>query len=156
MSNGDDGGAMSETTGGHRFRCSAAANPATVTRVRRQLSDWLHASPLAGDERVPDVLLAAYEAMLNVAEYAYPDSDSPASVMDVLAVLDTTGQTLVVTVTDHGRWVEHAADPDGVRARLRGRGIPLMKALASETSVDSTSAGTKVRLTWTGLALTPT
>jgi anti-sigma regulatory factor (Ser/Thr protein kinase) len=34
---------------------------------------------------------------------------------------------------------------------MRGRGIPLMEALADDVTIDRTPQGTRVTLTWTGL-----
>ena len=38
-----------------------------------------------------------------------------------------------------------------VQYALRGRGIPLMRALADQTRIDTSERGTQVRLTWANL-----
>jgi anti-sigma regulatory factor (Ser/Thr protein kinase) len=92
--------------------------------------------------------LAVNEAMANAAEYAYVMAERPGA-MHVLANYDGTAATLTVTVTDEGAWrsVEPAA-----RELRRGRGIPLMHALADHATVDSSSGGTRVSLEWSRVA----
>ena len=63
--------------------------------------------------------------------------------MHVLADYDGGTAVLTVTVTDEGAW--RIADPE-TRSISRGRGIPLMHALADRATIDSTPAGTRVRL----------
>ncbi|CAN5191601.1 ATP-binding protein [soil metagenome] len=127
-----------------------AADPATAARVRKELGTWLRARCTDG-ERVDDILLAVYEAFANAAEYAYLEH-AGAGTVDVLASLDADTDTLTVTVTDHGHWrqprIDDATDP---AHSLRGRGIPLMKALTTEASIRTSGLGTQVQLTWQGL-----
>ena len=49
-------------------------------------------------------------------------------------------------MADDGIW--RIAD----REKTRGRGIPLMRALADRATFDSTPAGTRVRLEWNQVA----
>jgi hypothetical protein len=65
--------------------------------------------------------------------------------MQVQATYDDGTATLAVTVTDHGAWRESDA---GAKQLRRGRGVPLMQALADRTTIDSSSRGTRVRLEW--------
>ena len=51
----------------------------------------------------------------------------------------------LVTVTDEGAWRIAEGDKKKI---ARGRGIPLMQALADRATIDSTPAGTRVRLEW--------
>ncbi|MCV7227908.1 ATP-binding protein [Mycolicibacterium komossense] len=124
----------------------AAADPMTAARVRTELGTWLR-TRFADDERVDDILLAVYEAFANAAEYAYLEHAAPGTV-DVLARIDPQANTLTVTVTDHGHWRQPRIDHTDPAHQLRGRGIPLMKALASEASIRTTGLGTQVQLTW--------
>jgi serine/threonine-protein kinase RsbW len=127
-----------------------SADPATAARVRVELGTWLRARSV-NDDRVDDILLAVYEAFANAAEYAYREQAAPGTV-DVEARLDDDADTLVVTVIDQGHWHKRrpmSADP---AHDLRGRGIPLMKALTSDASIRNTSDGTRVELTWRGLS----
>jgi anti-sigma regulatory factor (Ser/Thr protein kinase) len=128
----------------------AAADPTTAALVRAELGHWLRSSVVNHDERVDDILLAVYEAFANATEYAYLQHTAPGTV-DVHARLDTDADTLTVTVTDQGHWRPPQSEPGDPAHRLRGRGIPLMKALASDASIRTTVTGTEVCLTWRGL-----
>jgi serine/threonine-protein kinase RsbW len=69
--------------------------------------------------------------------------------MHVRALYDGSAATLTVTVTDEGVW--RHTDPASAGPR-RGRGIPLMHALADRATVDSSPAGTRVCLEWNQVA----
>jgi anti-sigma regulatory factor (Ser/Thr protein kinase) len=131
-------------------RVRVAADATSAARVRAELDGWLRAQVATDAARVSDVLLAVYEGLANAAEYAYLGCSRPGT-FDVHAHLDSCADELTVTVTDHGRWRTPSFDTTDPAQRVRGRGIPLMKALASDTSIRTTTAGTQVRLTWTGL-----
>jgi anti-sigma regulatory factor (Ser/Thr protein kinase) len=90
--------------------------------------------------------------MANAAEFAYVDAAQHGT-MDVRAAYDSDSDTLAVTVNDRGRWRQNVAESARVDARYlaRGRGIPLMRALADEAAIDRTPHGTHVTLTWTHL-----
>jgi serine/threonine-protein kinase RsbW len=155
MSSPDDAQNPGEAECRRRFaRVRVAADAASAARVRAELDGWLRAQVATDAARVNDVLLAVYEGLANAAEYAYLGCSTPGTV-DVHAHLDSCADVLTVTVTDHGRWQTPLLDPTNPAHRLRGRGIPLMKALASDTSIRTTTAGTQVHLTWTGLGLPP-
>jgi anti-sigma regulatory factor (Ser/Thr protein kinase) len=79
-------------------------------------------------------------------------ADRPGA-MHVLASYDGTAATLTVTVIDEGAW--RSVDPVATAPR-RGRGIPLMHALADHASVDSSAAGTRVSLEWNRIAAAQT
>ena len=64
--------------------------------------------------------------------------------MDVRAAYDPDSDTLAVTVNDHGRWRQHGSPAE----LARGRGIPLMRALADTARIDGPPHGTQVTLTW--------
>jgi serine/threonine-protein kinase RsbW len=128
----------------------AAADPMTAALVRTELGCWLRTGVATDEELVDDILLAVYEAFANAAEYAYLGHITPGTV-DVLARVDTDADTLTVIVTDRGRWRPTHSEPGDPARRLRGRGIPLMKALASDASIETTANGTEVSLTWRGL-----
>ncbi|BCO65323.1 hypothetical protein MINTM006_52730 [Mycobacterium intracellulare] len=65
------------------------------------------------------------------------------------AAYDRDADTLAVTVDDRGLWRQKA--PEQRQQQMRGRGIPLMEALADEAVIDRTPHGTRVTLTWTDL-----
>ncbi len=63
--------------------------------------------------------------------------------IDVEAVQDRAAATLTVTITDQGCWRE----PDPAKqGRARGHGIPLMRALADNVTIDTSALGTTVCL----------
>jgi serine/threonine-protein kinase RsbW len=125
----------------------ATADPTTAALLRAELGQWLRAGVAGDDEQIDDILLAVYEAFANAAEYAYLGHSVPGTV-DVLARVNA--DTLTVTVTDRGHWRPVQSEPGDPAHRLRGRGIPLMKALASDASIRTTAVGTVVTLTWRG------
>jgi serine/threonine-protein kinase RsbW len=90
--------------------------------------------------------LAVYEALANVAEYAYQNSDGVGTV-DLLALHDDAS-TLLVIVADRGRWRTATTAAD----RTRGRGIPLMQALTNHCSLHNSAHGSTVRLVWSDVA----
>jgi serine/threonine-protein kinase RsbW len=126
----------------------AVADPESAARIRREFSDWLRQYFALDETKVSDVVLAVNEAMANAAEYAYVAVGSPGT-MHVQAHYDWTAATLTVTVSDQGVW--RSTDP-GTTERRRGRGIPLMRALADRAIVDSSPAGTRVCLEWNRVA----
>ncbi|MGO8768010.1 ATP-binding protein [Mycobacterium sp.] len=131
-----------------RSRISADARSAA--RARAEFAGWLDRHFLLGAERFNDVLLAVNEPIANAAEFAYVDSLQRGT-MDLDATYDADSDTLAVTVNDHGRWRHKVPQPAGVQQQFRGRGIPLMQALADKLTIDRTPHGTHVTMTWTGL-----
>jgi len=125
-------------------RLDAVADPESAATIRREFSDWLQQHFTLGAMKACDVLLAVNEAMANAAEYAYLTAEHP-GVMQVQALYDGSAATLTVTVTDRGAWQSTGA---ATRESKRGRGIPLMNALADRATVDSSQEGTRVRLEW--------
>ena len=69
--------------------------------------------------------------------------------MHLLADYDRGTAVLTVTVTDDGAW--RIADTEK-KSNTRGRGIPLMRALADRATFDSSATGTRVRLEWNQIA----
>ena len=128
-----------------QFACmDAVADPESAAAIRRDFSDWVHEHFTLDMTTACDMVLAVNEAMANAAEYAYATAERP-GVMDVHAHYDGASATLTVTVTDHGAW--RASDPASSQLR-RGRGIPLMRALADRATIDSSPTGTRVCLQW--------
>ena len=129
-------------------RDRVAADPRSAARARAEFGVWLETHFTLGSDRFSDVLLAVNEAIANAAEFAYCDA-SQRGTLDVSAAYDRQSDSLSVTVDDRGRWRQKV--PALHQQQLRGRGIPLMEALADEVSIDSTPRGTRVTLTWTDL-----
>jgi anti-sigma regulatory factor (Ser/Thr protein kinase) len=117
-----------------------AASARTVAQFRHELSQWLSAHFTLDALRRNDVLLAVNEALTNVAEFAYRGRPG---VMTMRARHHTADGALVVDITDEGSW--RYTDP-ATRSNTRGRGIPLMRALADNTTISPTADGTEVRL----------
>ncbi|GAB3149830.1 SpoIIE family protein phosphatase [Amycolatopsis stemonae] len=115
-----------------------AAHPDNLASTRHWLRAWLGTAAL-GDDLAQDVLVAAGEACANAVEHAYPADGGTARLAAHL-----TGTHLVVTVTDQGRW----KDPPPDNHVLRGRGMPMMEALADAVTVRHDPAGTTVTLEW--------
>ena len=109
------------------------AVPTSLVLVRTALRRWLSTLG-AGDPQEFKVMLGVGEAMANVVSHAYgPGGGS----MDV--EMSCSAGDIVATIRDSGRWRLP-------RGRNRGRGINIMEKCADEVSVDTTDAGTEVRL----------
>jgi serine/threonine-protein kinase RsbW len=134
------------------IRKRIAADASSAARTRAEFGSWLDRYFTLGAERFNDLLLAVYEAIANAAEFAYLD-DAQHGTMDISADYDVDSDTLAVTINDRGRWrnTVSASVARGQQSQVRGRGIPLMRALADEAVIDGTPHGTNVKLTWTGL-----
>ncbi|OBH27076.1 anti-sigma regulatory factor [Mycobacterium sp. E342] len=133
-------------------RHRVAADPRSAARVRADFGVWLKTHFALGADRFSDVVLAVNEAIANAAEFAYCDAARHGT-LDLSASYDHQSDTLAVTVDDRGRWREKV--PVQHHQQLRGRGIPLMRALADEVAIDRTPHGTRVAMIWTGLTRRP-
>lgn len=132
-------------------RMRVAADALSATQIRVEFGSWLQRHFTLSAERFSDLLLAVNEALANAAEFAYTGTPQGGT-MDVNAAYDFDSDTLAVTVNDHGRWRVPEPPPVGTSPySIRGRGIPLMRALADEATIDATPHGTHVTLTWTHL-----
>ena len=139
--------AVSSSDDRSRFvRSRVAADACSASRTRVEFGVWLERHFTLGADRFSDLMLAVNEAIANAAEFAYCDSAQRGTV-DVSAAYDGDSDTLAVTVNDQGHWRPKLP----VQKQLRGRGIPLMEALADEVTIDRTPHGTHVTLTWTDL-----
>src|SRR3954471_18800463 len=108
------------------MRIDVTADPQSAAAIRREFSDWLGEHFTLDATKASDVVLAVNEALANAAEYAYVNRPQPGT-MHVRALYDDSAATLSVTVADEGAW--RRADHANTGTR-RGRGIPLMHALA--------------------------
>ncbi|ORB11191.1 anti-sigma regulatory factor [Mycobacterium noviomagense] len=131
----------------HFARMDAKADPVTAALIREEFSGWLRTQFSLDAAKISDVVLAVNEALANAAESAYAAADQPGA-MHVLAEYDPAAAVLSVTVTDEGSWLSADGKPRDV---ARGRGIPLMHALADRAVIDGSATGTRVRLEWTGI-----
>jgi|SRR5947209_6654723 len=134
----------------HFARTSVSAYAQSAAQARADFGRWLDTHFSLDPERFNDVLLAVNEAIANAAEFAYVDAPRPGT-LDVSATYDADSDALAVCVDDQGHWRHKVPQPAGGLQQFRGRGIPLMHALADEVAIDSTPGGTHVRLTWSDL-----
>ena len=117
------------------YRIKIPAQPAQLAQVRSMMRTWL------SDLHVPgalayDVLVATGEACANAIEHAYGPRPG-----EVEISLSRSEGRLAVSVKDEGSWRE-------ARGTNRGRGLPIMKKLATTVDVVRTDDGTDVRLAW--------
>ena len=132
------------------FVRTAHADAGAVSRLREEFSGWLREVFLLDAVQFSDIVLAVNEAMSNVAEFAYRHGERERTLSVRAAREGPDG--LTVTIADRGRWQER--DPAAERCSSRGRGIPLMRALADRFTLDPTPEGTRVHLTFRGCATT--
>ena len=133
---------MSASTGAGALReihCRVPAEAERLAELRHALSHWAAGIGMAERQR-EELVLAAYEAMANSVEHAYDDHTD--AIVDLHAAHTPDG-TVIVTVSDHGRWKEPVPS-DGIR----GRGLLLMRALADDTKIARVDTGTTVTMTW--------
>jgi serine/threonine-protein kinase RsbW len=133
---------VSASTGAGSLReihCRVPADAERLAEMRHALSRWATGIGMPPRQR-EELVLASYEAMANSVEHAYAGEQE--GMVDLHAAHTPDG-TVVVTVTDHGRWKAPVAG-DGIR----GRGILLMRALADDTTIARVDTGTTVTMTW--------
>jgi anti-sigma regulatory factor (Ser/Thr protein kinase) len=85
---------------------------------------------------VQDVLVAAGEACANAVEHGH--RNAPGEQIQLRAAATVT--QLRLTITDTGRW-KVARSANGTN---RGHGIPLMRALMQQVTIEPGDAGTTV------------
>jgi serine/threonine-protein kinase RsbW len=120
-----------------RLRLAAPALPKRLPDVRALLAAWAGGFGLSTDA-VDDMVLAAHEALANVADHAYPGGGGEA----VLEAIYQDGEICVV-VSDHGRWQPPALDPG-----WRGRGLVIIHGLADQVEMHQADVGTSVAMHW--------
>jgi anti-sigma regulatory factor (Ser/Thr protein kinase) len=131
----------SSSANGDRFiRNEVVADAYNAARVRDEFATWLRACGDIDRVRFSDVVLAVNEALANTAEFAYLLKGGVGTI-DVEAVRDC--DNLTVTIADQGHWRESTP---ATQSRTRGRGIPLMRALADHVTIESSALGTTVCL----------
>jgi len=113
-----------------------------VARFRRVLTLWASGLGMAA-ERVQALTLATYEAMTNVVTHAYRGLPGT---LELHATYLAELRQVTVTVIDKGHW-RPALVGDGP-LRPGGRGLPLIRALAEDTSITTGVRGTSVRMRW--------
>jgi serine/threonine-protein kinase RsbW len=119
------------------------AEAGRIARLRHAVAQWATAIGLAAD-RVQQLALATYEAMANVVTHAYRDRTG---VFELRATYRAEHRQVTITVTDHGHW--RPARAPGPGPSTGGRGLPLIRALAEDTSITTSASGTSVHMCWT-------
>lgn len=127
-------------------RTGVAADAHNAALTRDEFARWLRRFFDLDPFRSSDLVLALNEALANTAEYAYRSVERRGT-MDVQAHYDPMSAMLTVCVVDRGTW----RTPDPAPRTNRGRGIPLMKALADRAEIDVSDDGTHVSLAWGGV-----
>lgn len=120
------------------FLIETAATPDRLREIRHQLAAWLLAATLP-QELVADIVLAVNEACANSIEHAYQGQDP--GIMRVEAEFGSTQVRL--RIVDCGSWKIPATNPT-----IRGRGLPLIRAVSQQVELDSNQAGTTVEMTF--------
>ncbi|MGA2827219.1 MAG: SpoIIE family protein phosphatase [Streptosporangiaceae bacterium] len=111
------------------------AESAQLAPVRATLRTWLSRCDLS-QKMVQDVLVAAGEACANAVEHGH--RNAPGEQIQLRAAATVT--QLRLTITDTGRW-KVARSANGTN---RGHGIPLMRALMQQVTIEPGDAGTTV------------
>lgn len=113
------------------------AEPSNLAVSRGRLRQWLSEAGVDPDSSA-DVLLAVGEAAANATEHAVAGTDHEVQ-LRVSAAL--SGNILMLTVSDNGRW-----KPAAVRPGHRGHGLHLINALVDSVELTATPSGTTVAM----------
>lgn len=114
------------------------ATPDQLSDMRGQLTRWLKATGIPED-LAGDIVLVVNEACTNSIEHGYR-ATKPGR---MLVCAEAKGRGICIRITDFGSWKLPDANP-----RIRGRGVPLMRAVSGEVTLDGTSTGTTVTMTF--------
>ena len=109
------------------------AVPAALQAIRSAARSWLTACGATRAE-IQDLVLAIGEACSNAVEHAYGAAGGT-----VTLTLRIEPPNVVAEVVDFGQW----RVPRGMG---RGRGIPVMQHVSDDVEIDTTPAGTRVRI----------
>jgi serine/threonine-protein kinase RsbW len=116
---------------------TARADAYHARQLRITFRQWLHAAGVVA-LLADDVTWAAYEALANVVEHAYP----PDHLHPVMRLQSQMCPPLLrVSITDYGRWCSSAQ-----KVGNRGRGLTVMRAVTTRTHVIHSTHGTTVVL----------
>ena len=116
-----------------RVVLTSAGEPGALSATRDTVRRWLTEAG-ADPVEVHDITMACNEACQNAIEHAY---ELGADVFEV--VLEREGQSVSLTISDHGGW-RTTTSPD------RGRGVELMRELMHDVEIDSGETGSTVVL----------
>ncbi|MCD2195511.1 SpoIIE family protein phosphatase [Actinomycetospora endophytica] len=117
-----------------------AADPARLGPLRRTVRSWAREAGV-GEDVLEDLQLALGEAATNAVEHAYGPVPPRGSEV-VVRIATRADGGVAVRVRDRGSWRRAAPDPGH-----RGRGLMLIRALATDVVVQGGSDGTVVMFT---------
>jgi PAS domain S-box-containing protein len=112
------------------------ATPDQLSDIRSQLGSWLRATGIP-DDLAGDIVLVVNEACTNSIEHGYRGK-APGR---MLVFVEAKGRGICIRITDFGSWKLPDANP-----RVRGRGVPLMRAVSGDVTLAGTSTGTVVTM----------
>jgi anti-sigma regulatory factor (Ser/Thr protein kinase) len=116
------------------FLLKERASSDGLSKMRAQLREWLSNRGIDGNDAYA-ILVAVGEAAMNSVEHAYSEGGG------LLRIEATDARDeIICCVTDTGAWHDNAA-----RA-TRGNGLPIMKELMHDVTIDRRSTGTSVTL----------
>jgi len=118
------------------LRIETPATAGKLSPIRHELSGWLTRAAVS-PQLIRDIIAATNEACTNVVEHAYLHHPRSDITLDAVASL---GQ-IIVTVSDTGSWRPVPADPGD-----RGRGLAMMRALASGVEIADGDDGSSVSM----------
>lgn len=116
------------------LKMDVPARPDQLSDIRDQLARWLLATGIPSD-LAGDIVLVVNEACTNSIEHGYR-ATPPGR---IFVYVEAKGRRICIRIADFGSWKL----PD-VNPRLRGRGVPLMRAVSGDVTLDGTSTGTTV------------
>lgn len=112
------------------------ATPDQLSDIRFRIAKWLRATGIP-DDLAGDIVLVVNEACTNSIEHGY--RAKAAGRMVVCA--EAKGRGIAIRISDFGSWKA----PDA-NSRTRGRGVPLMRAVSGDVTLDGTATGTTVTM----------
>ncbi len=118
-----------------RFHRRFIADTAALAPLRAELGAWLERHGVGPAARA-DIALAVGEGLTNAVEHAY--LDGPAG--EVTITVELQDDSVEVRIRDKGAW--RLRSPKG----NRGRGLPIMSAIATHLDRSTTDDGTELTL----------
>ena len=120
------------------LRIEVPAVAERLAEIRRQLACWLEPIGVSSSG-IADIVLVVNEACTNCIEHAYRGIDTGPMSVEANVVRDQ----VVIDVADRGAWQPPPSEPS-----TRGRGVAIMRAVSKDVDVQSSSEGTRVRVTF--------
>ena len=115
-----------------RLELGVAADPESLSRVRRALARWLREAGVDGSDAY-ELIVACGEAAANAVAHAYPVGRAQFEV-----TASRAADVVEIVVRDYGTWREPTSP--------NSRGLKLISDLVDEVDIDRSSSGTVVTL----------